>query len=149
MEEVKVYTEEEKKLQALRGFFGILPDQVRFVSPPQFKEAYPDQPDKWPRFKIKAPTGLDWNDVLDTTGYKDGAYLPNSGAIRTLLISKNLLDWSGYSDGSKPIQCPKLEGKIDTLSALKILSPSMQEWLKTEISRFAELDQLESDALKF
>lgn len=149
MEEVKVFSEEETKLRALKGFFGILPDQVSFVSPPQFKEAFPDNPEKWPRFKIKAPSGLDWNDALDTTAYSDGAYKPNSGKIRTLLLTRNLLDWTGYSDGAKVIPCPKKDGLIDPVEALRRLAPQMQEFLLGEIKRAAEITDTESDALKF
>src|SRR6186997_2215981 len=112
MEEGKmVFAESKDKIEKLKGFIGLLPNEPLFATPPIYKEVYPNEPGKWPKFKFRPTDGLEFNqDVDDESLYKiiDGRAFAIQGRFRIQRLKRGLLDWSGFKDQfGNDIPCPK------------------------------------------
>lgn len=155
-------TEEIKDLQKaldpiaqLRGFVGLTPGRAVFVTPPVFREAYPNNLEKWPKFKIKPLDGMDFNAEIDDDSmyhwdFQLKQYVTNPGRFRVMRIRNCLLDWKDYVDADgKPIPCTHgPDGKI-TDDAIRALPGPLQVWLTHQINAAASVTPEESDGLKF
>lgn len=139
-------------LEVVKGFSGILPGKVVYATPPAFKEAFPNQPDKWPVYKVKPSDGLDFNNNMDKDDWfriEGGRVLPLTGKIRVDKLKKHVLDWRKHRAGDAEIPCTKgLDGLLDDV-AISSLSPELQGWLLGVIADSESVSKEESEGLKF
>ncbi len=152
MESIEKTAPKPNPLEVIKGFGGILPGKVVFCTPPAFKEAYPNQPDKWPVFKIKPSDGLDFNQSIyrhDWYRLEEGRVLPIPGKIRVDKLKAHVLDWKGHRDGDTEIPCTKGPDGLLTDGAVSSLSPELQGWLLGVIADSNSISKEESDGLKF
>lgn len=152
-EEKKVFKDSRTAVQRLQGFIGLLPDEPLFATPPIYKEVYPDDPTKWPKFKFRPTDGLEFNqDVDDESLYKivEGRAIAIQGRFRMLRMKRGLLDWTNLKDQfGRDIPCPKdADGRI-TDDAIRAMKPDLQEWVLGVISDASGVTKEESDGLKF
>lgn len=160
MEEKKTAKGLEGKLAALKGFAGIVPGVTLFVTPPEFKEAFPNNPEMWPRFEIQPPDGLDYNEELNTrvarvVGEENGHQRIEiaTGDMRMLKLRRYVKRWTGYRLDPTDPKSPEVECKVEngllTDDSLRALAPAMQNWLLGQIEDWRSISKEESDALKF
>lgn len=152
-EEKKTLAESQEKIDKCKGWAGILPGKVLFAVPPVYKDAYPDQPNKWPVFKFAPANGLDFNDDLDNPDlYKvrEGRVLLESGAFRKNNLRRGLLDWKNRPDAhGDMIPCEKgPDGRLSD-AAIASMPSVLQDWCLNVISSVAMVTKEESDGLKF
>jgi hypothetical protein len=139
-------------LEVLKGFGGILPGKVIFATPPVYKEVYPNQPDKWPVYKIKPSDGLDFNENLDKQDWyriEEGMVLPIPGKIRIDKFKKHLLDWKNHRDGDEEIPFPRGQDGRITDAGIMAMKPALQIWILEVISEADLISKEESEGLKF
>lgn len=148
-EEKRIYKTEAERIEALTGFAGIIPGEPLFVTPPIYREVYPDKPERWPRFKIKVQDGLDFNDGLNGL---DGVRI-EAGKSRVKRLRENVIDWSGFTDRpdglGNPIPCTKgADGNLDDKS-IRAMKPELQAFLLECINGTRFVSREESEGLKF
>lgn len=139
-------------LEVLKGFGGILPNKVLFATPPIYKEVYPNQPDKWPVFKVKPSDGLDFNQDVDNPDlYKlvDGRAISVPGKLRLFKIKRSLKGWKNFKDGNEEIPFKADEAGDANEETIRALKPDLQNWLLSIIADSDSVSKEESDGLKF
>lgn len=162
MEEKKTAKGLEAKLAALTGYAGIVPGVTLFVTPPEFKEAFPDNPEMWPRFEIQPPDGMDYNEELNASVARVVGHDAQgkakievaTGDMRVNKLRRYVKNWTGYRTnpadlGSPEIPCAKGEDGRLSDASLRTLSPAMQNWLLGQIEDWRSISKEESEALKF
>ena len=139
-------------LEALKGFSGILPGKFIFATPPVFKEAYPNQPEKWPVYKFKPSDGLDFNNDLDSPDIYQvvgGEQRLAPGKIRIRKLKRGLKGAKNHRDGDTEIPfTADAEGNA-TDDFLRSMSPDLQKWALGIIDGVDVVSKEESDGLKF
>jgi hypothetical protein len=139
-------------LEVLKGFGGILPGKVIYATPPVYKEVYPNQPDKWPVYKIKPSDGLDFNNDVDNQEiyqFIDGRAVSIPGKLRIHKIKRCLKGWKNHRDGDIEIPFPADAHGDITDEGIKALKPDLQNWLLSIISDSDAISKEESEGLKF
>ena len=141
----------------VKSFAGILPDRVRYATPPIFKELYPGDKSMWPVLKFTPPTGLDYlhdldqNDLYEVVGgklrTKQGAW--RSGQLRRFVEWRNLRDRYTRDSIGMEVPCEKGADGLLTEKSLAALSPNLQEWAVKELDLVSELSDEEMEGLKF
>lgn len=152
-EEKRVFAEVKDKVEALKGWGGITPGKFVFATPQVFKDAYPDDRSKWPKFKFKPYDGIEFNEDIDNADIYtivDGKPKTLTGKYRIHAMKQSLKDWADFRDDEgNLIPCAKdAEGGI-TDDAIRALSPAIQNWVMETIAKLDTVSKEESDGLKF
>ena len=153
-EEKRVFAEEQARLAMLQGFVGLIPGRFKFVTPPAFKDAYPDQREKWPVFKLRQSDGLDFNQELDTESlyhFDEAKQKPvlNRGAFRLARLRACVAGWKNFRDdeGNEVEYRWSAGGLAD--DCIRAMKPELQTWLLAQLDQLDGISKEESDALKF
>lgn len=139
-------------LEILKGFGGILPKKFIFATPPIYREVYPNQPEKWPVFKVKPADGLDFNHAIDRQDWyrvENGQILPIPGKVRVDKLKQGVKGWKNFRDGDEEIPfIADADGNL-TDEGIRSLKPELQAWLLGLINDSSAVTKEESDGLKF
>jgi len=146
VKDVKLTPELQARLNKYRGFAD---EPVFYWTPPAIKLYEPK--DKWPVFKLKSRTGLDYISAEDEMGYKTvgGFTYTDSGAVKLRRLKTKILGWQNWNDkGGAPIKYDKdINGVLDEL--IDKMSNQLQEELYEAISNDDNLTDEELQGLEF
>lgn len=139
-------------LEVLKGFGGILPNKIIFATPPIYKEVYPNDPSKWPVYKVKPSDGMDFNQSIDRDDWyriEGKKVIPIPGKVRIGILKSGVKGWKNHRDGDVEIPFETDEDGNITDDCIRSLSPELQTWLLGMIADSNAVTKGESDGLKF
>lgn len=136
--------DDKKKIESLRGFYGIIEGETVTRTPDIFKENYPDDKSKWPEFDFLPLDGVEYQKFTESVG-RDSVGSPKfSTEDRKKLLGGHLTGWRTLKspNGTDVPYTDDPEKKI------RVLSPILQTWAMSEILLVSQADPVEETGLK-